>query len=76
MTAHLSGPVAVIRATQDGYDWPNGWQDERWPVREPGEKTGAPPPELAQDDCRGLFRWFAERLGARRLVREALGEEL
>lgn len=20
--------------TQDGYDWPAGWQDERWPVED------------------------------------------
>jgi hypothetical protein len=32
MTAHLSGPVAVIRGSQDGWDWPNGVQDERWPA--------------------------------------------
>jgi hypothetical protein len=103
MSAHLSGPVAVIRsqddmlreaaerfherarreneasrlgdlrawlATQDGYDYPAGWQDERWPVREPGEKTGWPAPELAQDDNRKLFRWFADRLDSRRRVRE------
>jgi hypothetical protein len=58
------------RNTQDGWDYPAGWQDERWPVREPGEKTGWPAPELAQDDNRKLFRWFADRLDSRRLVRE------
>jgi hypothetical protein len=36
-------------------------------------KTGWPAPELAQDDCRGLFRWFASRPDARRLVRINLG---
>lgn len=34
-------------------------------------KTGWPPPPLMQDDDRKLFRWFASRLDARRLVREA-----
>lgn len=33
-------------------------------------KTGWPPPALAQDDCRPLFRWFASKPDARRLVRE------
>lgn len=37
-------------------------------------KTGAVP-VLAQDDCRGLFRWFAERLGSRREVRRPLVKE-
>jgi hypothetical protein len=36
-------------------------------------KTGWPAPELAQDDCRGLFRWFASKPDARRLVRINLG---
>jgi hypothetical protein len=35
-------------------------------------KTGWPAPELAQDDCRGLFRWFASKPDARRLVRAAV----
>lgn len=34
-------------------------------------KTGWPAPALAQDDHRPLFKWFASRLDARRLVREA-----
>jgi putative glutamine amidotransferase len=34
-------------------------------------KTGWPPPELAQDDCRGLFHWFASKPDSRRLAREA-----
>jgi hypothetical protein len=34
-------------------------------------KTGWPAPELAQDDHRPLFKWFASRLDARRRVREA-----
>jgi hypothetical protein len=34
-------------------------------------KTGWPPPALAQDDDRKLFRWFASKLDARRRVREA-----
>lgn len=37
-------------------------------------KTGWPMPALMQDDCRALFRWFANRLGSRRLVREAAKE--
>lgn len=37
-------------------------------------KTGWPMPALMQDDCRELFRWFANRLGSRRLVREAIEE--
>lgn len=37
--------------------------------------TGWPAPALCQDECRPLFRWFAERLGSRRLVREA-GERI
>lgn len=36
----------------------------------PPAKTGWLAPALAQDDCRGLFRWLASRLGSRRLVRE------
>lgn len=39
---------------------------------EPPPKTGWPPPALMQDDHRGLFRWFASRLGSRRLVRESV----
>jgi hypothetical protein len=39
----------------------------------PPTKTGWPAPELAQDDCRGLFRWFASKPDARRLVRINLG---
>lgn len=35
-------------------------------------KTGWPAPELAQDDHRGLFRWFASKPDARERVREAL----
>lgn len=37
-------------------------------------KTGWSPPPLAQDDHYPLFRWFANRPGARRLVREAARE--
>ncbi len=33
--------------------------------------TGWPAPELAQDDCRPLFRWFANKADSRRQVREA-----
>jgi hypothetical protein len=36
----------------------------------PVSRTGWPPPALAQDDDRKLFRWFASRPDARRLVRE------
>ena len=36
-----------------------------------GGKTGWPAPALMQDDCRALFRWFASKPDARRLVREA-----
>lgn len=35
-------------------------------------KTGWPEPALAQDDHRGLFRWFASKPDARMRVREAL----
>lgn len=35
-------------------------------------KTGWPEPALAQDDHRGLFRWFASKPDARVRVREAL----
>lgn len=35
------------------------------------EKTGWPPPPLMQDDDRKLFRWFASKPDARRLVRES-----
>jgi len=41
------------------------------PARVP-RVTGWPAPALMQDDCRGLFRWFASKPDARRLVREAL----
>lgn len=58
--------------TQDGYDWPNGRQDERWPVRDPGEMTGWPAPALAQDDSRGLFRWLASKPDSRVCVRASL----
>jgi hypothetical protein len=34
------------------------------------EKTGWPLPALMQDDHRGLFKWFASKPDARRLVRE------
>lgn len=34
-------------------------------------KTGWPAPALAQDDHRPLFRWFASKPDARRLVRAA-----
>lgn len=37
----------------------------------PVAKTGWPPPALLQDDDRKLFRWFANRLGSRRLAAEA-----
>lgn len=33
-----------------------------------GDKTGWPVPELMQDDCRALSKWFATRLGARYLL--------
>jgi len=36
-------------------------------------KTGWPQPALAQDDLRGLFRWFASKPDARRRVRESAG---
>lgn len=36
-----------------------------------GGMTGWPP-GLLQDDCRKLFRWFADRVDSRRAVREAL----
>jgi hypothetical protein len=35
-------------------------------------KTGWPAPALMQDDDRKLFRWFAGRVGSRRLVRESV----
>jgi hypothetical protein len=35
------------------------------------EKTGWPVPALMQDGHRGLFRWFASKPDARRLVRES-----
>lgn len=35
------------------------------------EKTGWPMPELMQDDCRALFRWFASKPDSRHLVRIA-----
>lgn len=35
------------------------------------EKTGWPMPELMQDDCRPLFRWFASKPDSRHLVRLA-----
>lgn len=35
------------------------------PVR---DRTGWPPTNLMQDDCRELSIWFATRLGARRLI--------
>lgn len=35
------------------------------------EKTGWPMPELMQDDCRALFRWFASKPDARHLARVA-----
>ncbi len=35
------------------------------------EKTGWPMPELMQDDCRPLFRWFASKPDSRHLVRIA-----
>ena len=34
-------------------------------------KTGWPP-YLLQDDCRKLFRWFADRIDARWALRKAL----
>jgi hypothetical protein len=34
-------------------------------------RTGWPAPALAQDDHRPLFRWFASKPDARRLVRDA-----
>lgn len=34
-------------------------------------KSGRPLP-LLQDECRGLFRWLAHRLGSRAAVRAAL----
>lgn len=34
-------------------------------------KTGWPTPELMQDDCRELFRWFASKPDSRRLVRDS-----
>jgi hypothetical protein len=37
---------------------------------EPPPKTGWPPPELMQDDHKGLSKWFATRLGARQLLKE------
>jgi len=35
------------------------------------EKTGWPMPELMQDDCRPLFRWFASKPDSRHLARIA-----
>ena len=40
----------------------------------PVAKTGWPAPALCQDDDRKLFRWFASRLDARRLVRHAVAK--
>jgi len=37
-----------------------------------GYRTGWPA-GLLQDDNRALFRWFADRLGARWALRQALG---
>jgi len=37
-------------------------------------KTGWPAPELAQDDHRKLFAWFASRLDSRQRVREACSD--
>ena len=36
-----------------------------------GGKTGSEP-GLLQDDCRGLFRWFASRIDARWTLRKVL----
>jgi hypothetical protein len=38
----------------------------------PPARTGWPASPLAQDDHRGLFRWFASKPDARLRVREAL----
>jgi hypothetical protein len=37
-------------------------------------KTTGQPPGLLQDDCRKLFRWFADRVDARWTLRRVLEE--
>lgn len=37
-------------------------------------KTGWPP-HLLQDDCRKLFRWFADRIDARWVLRSIFKKE-
>jgi hypothetical protein len=42
--------------------------------RDDMKKTGWPP-YLLQDDCRKLFRWFADRVDARWTLRQVLTKE-
>lgn len=51
---------------------PEGSGGAKEVARISGGKTGWPAPELMQDDCRPLFRWFADRMDSRRMVRLAL----
>lgn len=44
----------------------------RWCEHGETVKTGWPAPALMQDDSRPLFRWFASKPDARRLVRESV----
>ena len=43
------------------------------PERRP-QTTGWPAPALAQDDCRALFQWFADRANSRQQVRDQTSE--
>lgn len=49
-----------------------GHRGRRGEMTDRDQKTGWPPPELMQDDCRELSLWFATRLDAWHVLRAAI----